>query len=93
MVKGSEYAKYYFIMHTLADDLRNESQSKDEKEMARKRTPSKAEQWACYPLIQPISAEQMLQLQRNSAKAELYLQDRYEKEIISALGHKFKGKD
>ena len=23
VVKGSEYAKYYFVMHTLADDLRN----------------------------------------------------------------------
>jgi len=23
VVKGSEYAKYYFIMHSLADDLRN----------------------------------------------------------------------
>ena len=27
VVKGSEYAKYYFIMHTLAEDMRNESLS------------------------------------------------------------------
>lgn len=26
VVKGSEYAKYYFVMRTLADELRNESQ-------------------------------------------------------------------
>lgn len=25
VVKGSEYAKYYFVMHTLAEDLRNKS--------------------------------------------------------------------
>lgn len=33
----------------------------------------------------------MLQLQRNTAKAEIYLKDRYEKEIIFALAPKFKG--
>jgi hypothetical protein len=30
-------------------------------------------------------------LQRNTAKAEIYLKDRHEKEIIFALGNKFKG--
>lgn len=30
VVKGSEYAKYYFIMRTLADGLRDESQIPDE---------------------------------------------------------------
>jgi hypothetical protein len=27
VVKGSEYAKYYFIMRTLANELRDESQT------------------------------------------------------------------
>jgi len=35
----------------------------------------------------------MLQLQRNSAKAEIYLQERYEKEIIFSLANKFKGSE
>jgi 2-keto-4-pentenoate hydratase len=32
-------------------------------------------------------------LQKNTAKAELYLKERYEKEIIFALKDKFKGRD
>jgi len=35
----------------------------------------------------------MLELQRNSAKAEIYLQERYEKEIIFSLANKFKGSE
>ena len=30
VVKGSEYAKYYFIMRTLADELKDESLAPDE---------------------------------------------------------------
>ena len=92
VVKGSEYAKYYFIMRTLADDMRNESLTRDEKliqEGGRRR--KRRDDWAEFPLIKPISAGQMLELQRNTAKAEIYLKDRYEKEIIFALANKFKG--
>lgn len=32
MVKGSEYAKYYFIMRSLAEDIWNESQDEEEKQ-------------------------------------------------------------
>lgn len=42
--------------------------------------------------MQPISAQQMANLQRNAAKAEIYLKERHEKEIIWALGDKFKAK-
>jgi hypothetical protein len=31
-VKGSEYAKYYFILRTLADELKDQSLSKEEKQ-------------------------------------------------------------
>lgn len=92
VVKGSEYAKYYFIMRTLADSLRDESLTAEERmiqEGERKRR--RRDDWAEFPLIKPISAPQMLQLQRNTAKAEIYLKDRYEKEIIFALAPKFKG--
>lgn len=43
--------------------------------------------------MQPISAQQMSNLQRNAAKAEIYLKERHEKEIIWALCDKFKAKD
>jgi hypothetical protein len=49
IVKGSEYAKYYFIMRTLADDLRNESQSEEEKNHVKKK--KRRDEWAEYPLI------------------------------------------
>ena len=91
VVKGSEYAKYYFIMRTLADELREESQSADEKRNHLKR--KRKDDWAEFPLRQPISADQMLELQRNSAKAEIYLKDRYEKDMILAIADKFKGDD
>jgi hypothetical protein len=45
VVKGSEYAKYYFIMRTLANDLRNESLSADEKININKKK-SKGDDWA-----------------------------------------------
>ena len=61
VVKGSEYAKYYFILCTLAEDMRNEAQSNEEKANVGKKL-SKAEQWALFPLLKPICADQMIQL-------------------------------
>ena len=94
VVKGSEYAKYYFIMRTLADEMRDEVLTKEERQIhegGRKRR--RRDDWSEYPLIKPISAPQMLRLQRNTAKAEIYLKDRYEKEIIMALAPKFKANE
>lgn len=57
VVKGSEYAKYYFIMRTLADGMRDESLTKEERMIqdgGRKRR--RRDDWAEYPLIKPISA-------------------------------------
>lgn len=94
VVKGSEYAKYYFIIRSLADDLRDTSQvpEQEQAEKGRKKR-RKRDDWAEYPLMQPISAQQMANLQRNAAKAEIYLKERHEKEIIWALNDKFKAKN
>lgn len=81
-------------MRTLADDLRDECLTVEEKNAAindGRRKKKRRDEWAEFPLIKPISAMQMQQLQRNTAKAEIYLKDRHEKEIIFALGNKFKG--
>lgn len=57
VVKGSEYAKYYFIMRTLADELRDESQAPEEKNVQDKRKKRrKRDDWAEFPLQAPISA-------------------------------------
>ena len=54
VVKGSEYAKYYFIMRTLADELKNESQIPETQTSKRKK---KRDDWAEFPLNAPISAD------------------------------------
>ena len=55
VVKGSEYAKYYFVLHTLADELRNQTQMPKDKNTGSKK--SKKDDWAEFPLKGPISAE------------------------------------
>lgn len=89
VIKGSDYAKYYFIMRTLADDLKDESQAPDENNPRRRKR--KRDEWAEFPLKAPISVDQMANLQRNAARAEMYLKERYELEVIEAIGNKFKG--
>jgi hypothetical protein len=72
VVKGSEYARYYFILHTLADDLREKTKTEDERQIRRRR-----DEWAEYPLIKAISAEQMSNLQKKVANAEVYLKEHH----------------
>ena len=48
VVKGSEYAKYYFIMRTLAEELRNECLSSEERNRPRRRRPR--DECAEFPL-------------------------------------------
>lgn len=86
VVKGSEYARYYFILHTLAEDLRDKPKMAEELQIRRRR-----DEWAEYPLIKAISAEQMSNLQKKVAQAEVYLKEHYQKEIIESLASKFKG--
>ena len=56
VVKGSEYAKYYFIMRSLADELRDQALSDEEKAL-KARKKKRRDDWAEFPLQQPISAE------------------------------------
>ena len=68
VIKGSEYAKYYFILRSLADDINNErtksgsiatiSPFENEKRNKNK----KDSEWAEFPLQAPISAGKMLEL-------------------------------
>lgn len=90
VIKGSEYAKYYFIMRSLADDISKENQAADNKPSIispfenTRRTKNKKEEWAEFPLRAPISAEKMIELQRQEAKAEVYLKERHEREFLHA---------
>ena len=67
VIKGAEYAKYYFILRTMADDLRNEKSAAlatiSPFENTR-RNKANSEEWAEFPLRAPISAEKMIELQR-----------------------------
>lgn len=73
-------------MRTLADSitLDNGKQLEDfENEKRNKR--SKKEEWGQFPLKGVISAERMLELQKNLARAELYLKERHERSFIDAF--------
>ena len=100
VIKGSEYAKYYFILRTLADDITRENeasakQNNPEKQSAispfenARRNKNNKEEWAEFPLRAPISAEKMIELQHQEAKAEVYLRERHEREFLHAyVGNK-----
>lgn len=100
VIKGGEYAKYYFILRSMADDINSEQNiqsSKINNVTAQKpitpfengrRNQSNKEEWAEFPLKAPISAEKMLELQKQEAKAEVYLKERHEREFLNAfIGH------
>ena len=69
VIKGSEYAKYYFILRSLAEDINNEKAlngtqyaiSPFENE---KRNKNNSDEWGEFPLRAPISAVKMIELQR-----------------------------
>ena len=91
MIKGGEYAKYYFIMRSMAEDIQKEKRDSAPKqavispfENEKRNKDSKKEEWAQFPLQAPISAEKMLELQRQEAKAEVYLKERHEREFLHA---------
>lgn len=86
VIKGSEYAKYYFVLRSLADDIYKENGEKlnpFENEKRNKR--SKKEEWAEFPLRAPISTDKMLSLQRAEVKAEIFLKERHTREFLDAL--------
>mmetsp|Transcript_32764 Transcript_32764/g.40541 ORF Transcript_32764/g.40541 Transcript_32764/m.40541 type:complete len:230 (-) Transcript_32764:66-755(-) len=95
VIKGSEYAKYYFILRSLADDIYKEQQVDPKTAPSitpfenTRRNKSNKEEWAEFPLRAPISAEKMLELQKQEAKAEVYLKERHEREFLNAyIGNK-----
>ena len=55
VIKGSEYAKYYFIMRSLADDLMKQAQAPEEQQNPKKKK-RKRDEWGEFPLKGPISA-------------------------------------
>jgi hypothetical protein len=74
VIKGSEYAKYYFILRTLSDDIKLDTpQIFKAKAAIDPKSQSPKQKWNEFPLRAPISADKMQYLQRNSAKAEAYL--------------------
>jgi hypothetical protein len=54
VVKGSEYAKYYFILRTLSEDIKREST-----QHISNKAPNQKTVWGEFPLHAPISAEKM----------------------------------
>lgn len=73
VIKGSEYAKYYFILRSLADDINNERAAAGKASQIttispfdneRRNKNKKDTEWAEFPLRAPISAEKMIELQR-----------------------------
>ena len=62
MIRGGEYAKYYFIMRTLAEEIKKESgESLSEFENEKRNKKSKKEEWGQFPLQKVISADKMLE--------------------------------
>ena len=62
VIRGSEYAKYYFIMRTLAEEIKKESgESLSEFENEKRNKKSKKEEWGQFPLQKVISADKMLE--------------------------------
>lgn len=58
VIKGSQYAKYYFILRTLADDVMKTEQLTEGEVPINKQ--KQKEIWGEFPLKAPISAEKML---------------------------------
>jgi len=68
VIKGGEYAKYYFILRSMADDINSETQNVNRGSRAitaqqaispfenGKRNSSSKEEWAEFPLKAPITA-------------------------------------
>jgi len=89
VVKGSEYAKYYFILRTLSDEIKLETpQIFKAKAVIDHMQQDPKQKWGEFPLKAPITADKMQLLQRNSAKAEVFLKERHDKELIFATQDK-----
>jgi len=61
VVRGSDYAKYYFILRTLSRELAKVDELKGD--------------WGDFPLKGPVPAERMMEIQKNTAKVESELKE------------------
>ena len=63
MIRGGEYAKYYFIMRTLAEKIETEKGAPlSEFENEKRNKKSNKEEWGQFPLKAMIQTDKMLQL-------------------------------
>ena len=86
VIKGSEYAKYYFIMRTLSEDVVVDSGlALTDFENEKRNKKNKKEEWGQFPLKAMISAEKMLHFQRNLARAELFLKEKHDRAFVDAF--------
>lgn len=86
VIRGAEYAKYYFIMKTLAHDVEMSSGKQlDDFENEIRNKKSSKEEWGMFPLKSVIQADKMIELQKNLARAELYLKQRHERAFMEAF--------
>lgn len=92
VIKGSEYAKYYFIMRTLSENVVVDSGlALSEFENEKRNKKNKKDEWGQFPLKAMISADKMLQFQRNIARAELFLKEKHDRAFEDAFrNHKGK---
>lgn len=61
VIKSGQYAKYYFILRQLADDIERDGRKLSEFENQR-RNQNGVKEWAEFPLKAPISAHKMAEL-------------------------------
>ena len=62
LVKGSEYAKFYFILRSLSLSLEKQSEPLSEFENEKRNKKSEKEEWGQFPLQAPITVARMLEL-------------------------------
>ena len=60
VIRGGEYAKYYFIMRTLAESIMKDDVALSPFENEVRNKKSKKEEWGQFPLKAVISADKMI---------------------------------
>jgi hypothetical protein len=73
-------------MRTLADSIILDSgKNLSDFENEKRNKKSKKEEWGQFPLKGVITADRMLDFQKNIARAEQYLKERHERSFIDAF--------
>ena len=73
-------------MRTLAESLvLDNGEQITDFENEKRNKKSRKEEWGQFPLKAMIKAERMLELQKNLARAELYLKDKHERSFVEAF--------